>query len=222
MFNHSGLFQLGLIAMAAMAVAVIAFFVLTSSNSSVAPPQSTPTPLPSPTEIQVTPTPTEPLQPTPTPVEEKPMVFTEEELQSKLNQIVELANESGSAQISYIRVKLHQDRMLISGQGEAYGIEAKAEDIEARFEDKTVFASGEGEFSGRKMKVYGDAEIECEQGKPMVEVKKVKVGIFSAPQAVRDQLTGAINNAIHAADLELPMEFESIRIEEGKLTLVGK
>ncbi len=156
---------------------------------------------------------------------ENTIILSEEELQSKLDGLRGTANQSGVANIEYIRVKLEQDKMLLSVKGEAGGYKAEAEDLEIRFEGRTVFASGKVTALGLSPTLTAEAEVSCEAGKPSVEVKKFGLDIglpLSVLGLSKDKISGLINGAIEAAGIEVPVELESIRIEDGKLIVVYK
>ena len=155
---------------------------------------------------------------------ENTIILSEEKLQSKLDELISTANQSGTANIEYIRVKLEQDRMLVSTRGEARGYHVETEDLEVRFEEKTVFVSGKVSAFGLRPTVNIEAEINYESGKPSVEVKRFKLGAL--PLTIlglsKDKISGLINDAIEAAGIEVPVDLESISIEDGKLIMVYK
>ena len=169
------------------------------------------------------PQPTEPPQPVEISPPENTIILSEEKLQSKLDELISTANQSGTANIEYIRVKLEQDRMLVSTRGEARGYHVETEDLEVRFEEKTVFVSGKVSAFGLSPTVNIEAEINCESGKPSVEVKKFSPGLpLMVLGLSKDKISGLINDAIEAAGIEVPVDLESISIEDGKLIMVYK
>lgn len=125
------------------------------------PPAASPAQLPQPTPP---PQPTEPPQPVEASPPENTIILSEEKLQGKLDALIGTANQSGAANIEYIRVKLEQDRMLLSAKGEAKGYHVETEDLEVRFEEKTVFVSGEVSAFGISPTVNMEAEINSEAG----------------------------------------------------------
>ena len=158
------------------------------------------------------------------PLQENTIVFSEEELQSKLDRLSDMVHQSGAVKIEYIRLKLEQDRMVVSVEGEAMSHKVKTEDMEIRFEGKTAFASGKVSVFGFTPTLTAEAEINYESGKPSVEVEKFKLGVL--PLGIlglsKDKISGLINDAIEAAGIEVPVDLESIRIEDGKLIMVYK
>ena len=146
-------------------------------------------------------------------------IITEEELQSKVDSLSDMVNQSGMAEVEYIRVKLEQDRMLVSAKGKAKGQQAETEDMVVRFEGRTVFVSGKVTVLGRSPTLTLRAEINCESGKPSVEVKEFKLGgILPLLKLMglglsEDKISVLINDAIESRGLRLPFDVESIRIE---------
>ncbi len=190
--------------------------------SVVETPQPTVTPTESPT---APPAEVEPSPPEEVSQPENAIIISEEELQSKVDGLINMANQSGAAKIEYIRVKLEQDRMLVSAKGEAMGREAETEDMEVRFEGKTVFASGKVRSSGLSLTLTAEAEINTEAGKPSVEVERFSLGnplVLKMFGLSRAKVSGIINDAIESRGLKLPVDLESIRIEDGKLIVVYK
>jgi len=178
-------------------------------------PQPTTTPAESPT---VPPAEVEPL-----PLENA-IIFSEEELQSALDRLSDMVSQSDAAKVEYIRVKLEQDRMLLSAEGEARDYKLKTEDLEVRFEEKTVFVSGEVSALGISLPLTAEAEINCESGKLSVEVSEFNLsGLpLAALGLSEDKISELINDAIEAAEIEVPVDLEGIRIEDGKLIVVYK
>jgi len=189
--------------------------------------EETPQPVVTPIEP---PKPAEPSQPTelPQPVEippqENTFIFSEKELQDRVDELVDKANQSGAAKIEYMRVKLEQDRMLVSAKGEALGYQGETENLTVRFEERTVFVSGQVSAFGFTPMLTAEVEINTEEGKPSVEVKRFKLGALPLTMLglTEAKISGIINNAIESRGLKLPVDLESIRIEEGKLIVVYK
>jgi len=153
--------------------------------------------------------------------------FSQEELQTKLDKLIDMINRSDTVKVEYIRVKLEQDKILLSAEGEARGHKVKTKDLEVWSEGRTVFASGKVSTFGFSPTLTAEAEINCESGKPSVEVKEFKVGALPSPILAmlglsEDKISGLINDAIEAAGIEVPADLESIRIEDGKLIVVYK
>ncbi|GAH01386.1 unnamed protein product, partial [marine sediment metagenome] len=153
----------------------------------------------------------------------------EEELQSALDRLSDMVNQSDAAEVEYIRVELRQDRMLVSAEGKAMGIPAETEDLKVWFEGRTVFAEGKVTALGFSPTLTAEAEVSCETDEPSVEVKEFKLGALplSVLGLSEDKISGLINDAIEAAGIEVsvdrvPVELESIRIEDGKLIVVYK
>ena len=69
-----------------------------------------------------------------------------------------------------------------------------------------------------------EAEINCESGKPSVEAERFNLG--GLPLVVlglsKDKISGLINDAIEATGIEVPVDLDSIRIEDAKLIVVYK
>jgi len=221
-FKQRKLFRLMVILIVVLALVVIAVFTLvipwlTGTQVPVAEaPQPTTTPAESPTAP--------PAEVEPSPPPENIMVFSEEELQGALDRLSDMVNQSDAAKVEYIRVKLEQDRMLLSAEGEARDYKLKTEDLEVRFEEKTVFVSGEVSALGLSLPLTAEAEINCESGKPSVEVSEFNLsGLpLAALGLSEDKISELINDAIEAADIEVPVDLEGIRIEDGKLIVVYK
>ena len=153
------------------------------------------------------------------------MVFTEKELQDKVDEYIAAANQSGEAKIEYIRVKLEQDKMLVSAKGEALGYQAATEDLEVRFEGRTVFASGEVSAFQFTPTLTAEVEIKTESGKPSVEVKRFSLGnplLLRMLGLSTAKIATIINDAIESRELQLPVDLESIRIEDSKLIVAYK
>ncbi len=151
--------------------------------------------------------------------EETRLTFTEQEIASMIDEITSKTNLP--VEVDYVQIHLYQDRMLVSGQGEALGIKAKTEGIEVWFEDNRVFASGEVDISGGKVKMKVEAQIDFDQGKPCVEIQKIQAGILPIPYVLKNRLTTLINSAIEDIGLRFPVEINSIYIKDGKLILTG-
>jgi len=211
-FKRRKLFRLTVILIVILALVVIAIFTPVI-------PWLKGTPLP----VTETPQPT-----TPPPIEISPpentIIFSEEELQAKLDGLSDMINQSGKAKVEYIRVNLEQDKMLLSAEGEAMGHKVKTEGLEVRFEGKTVFVSGEVSAFGFTPMLTAEAEINCEEGKPSVEVERFNLDSLPlvALGLSKEKISELINDAIESSGLKLPVDVESIRIEDGKLIVVYK
>lgn len=185
------------------------------------------TPQPVVTPIEPT-QPAEPTQPTelPQPAEipppENTLIFSEKELQDKVDGLVDKANQSGKAKIEYIRVKLEQDKMLVSAKGEALGYQGETENLTVRFEERTASISGKVSTFGLSLTLTAEVEIHTEEGKPSVEVKRFELGALPLTMLglTEAKISGIINDAIESRELKLPVDLESIRIEDGKLIVV--
>lgn len=226
MFKRRKLFRLMVILIVVLALVAIAAFtpVIPWLTGRLVPVAEAPQPTTTPAELPTVPPPTVP----PAEVEPSPpdniMVFSEEKLQGALDRLSDMVNQSDAAKVEYIRVKLEQDRMLVSAEGEAMGHKARTEDLEVSFEGKTVFVSGNVSAFGFSPTLTAEVEINCESGKPSVEVKRFKLGAL--PLVIlglsKDKISGIINDAIEAVGIEVPVDLESIRIEDGKLIVVYK
>ena len=219
MFKRRKLFRLTVILIVILALVVIAIFtpVIPWLTGTLFPVEETPQSTTPPMVVEPPP-PIEILPP------ENTFIFSEEELQGMLDRLCDMVNQSDAAKVEYIRVKLEQDRMLLSAKGEAKGYQAETEDLEIWFEGKTVFASGEVSAFGFSPTLTAEAEVNCESGKPSVEVSEFKLDglaldILGLP---KDKISGLINDAIEAAGIEVPVDLDSIRIEGGKLIVVYK
>lgn len=221
MFKQRKLFRLMVILIVVLALVVIAAFtpVIPWLTGTLVPVVETPQPTTTPAESPTVP-PTE-VEPAPL---ENTIIFSEEELQSALDRLSDMVNQSDAAKVEYIRVKPEQDRMLLSAEGEARGYKLKTEDLEVRFGEKTVFVSGEVSALGLSLPLTAEAEINCESGKPSVEVSEFNLGglPLAALGLSEDKISELINDAIEAAEIEVPVDLESIRIEDGKLIVVYK
>ncbi len=219
MFKRRNLFRLTVILIVILAVVVIATFTpVIPWLTAQLPIAETPQPTVPPTELPTVPPPMEISPP------ENTIILSEEELQVKVNELIDMANQSGKARVEYIRVKLEQDRMLLSAEGEAMGHKARTEALEIRFEGKAVFVSGNVSALGLSLMLTAEAEINCEAGKPSVEVSEFKLGALplAALGLSKDKISELINDAIEAAEIEVPVDLESIRIEDEKLIVVYK
>jgi len=188
------------------------------------PVAEAPQPATTPAESSTVPPPTvPPAEVEPLPLENA-IIFSEEELRSALDRLSDMVSQSDAAKVEYIRVKLEQDRMLLSAEGEARDYKLKTEDLEVRFEEKTVFVSGEVSALGLSLPLTAEAEINCESGKPSVEVSEFNLGglPLAALGLSEDKISELINDAIEAAEIEAPVDLEGIRIEDGKLIVVYK
>ena len=218
-FKRRKLFRLTIILIVILALVVIAIFtpVIPWLTGTLFPIAETPQPTTPPTVVEPPP----PIEISPP---ENTIIFSEEELQSILDRLSDMVNQSGAARVEYMRVKLVKDKMLLSAKGEAEGYHAETEDLEIWFEGKTVFASGEVSAFGLSPTLTAEAEINCESGKPSVEVSEFKLGglplhVLGLP---KDKISGLINGAIEATGIEAPVDLDSIRIEDGKLIVVYK
>jgi len=153
---------------------------------------------------------------------ENALVFSEKELQDKMDELIDRANQSGEAEIEYIRVKLEEDRMLVSTKGEALGLSGETENLTVRFEGRTMFASGKVNAFGFNPTLTAEVEIYTEEGKPGVEVKSFKLGALPLKLLglTEAKISEIINSAIESRGVELPAGLESIRIEDGELIVV--
>ncbi len=187
----------------------------------LSPTEEPPQPSVTPTEL---PQSTEPPQPVEISLQENALTLSEKELQDKVDKLIDMANQSGEAKIEYIRVKLEQDKMLISAEGEVRGYKGKTEDLVVRFEGRTVFASGKVSAFGLSPTLTATVEIDTEAGKPSVEVKSFKLGVWAISRfgLSKDKISEIINDAIESGGLKLPVDLESIRIEDGKIIVVYK
>ena len=146
-----------------------------------------------------------------------------------VNGLIEKANQTGSANLTYIRVRLEQDSMLVSAKGEALGFQAEtAEDMEVRFEGRTVFASGKVNIYGFAPMLVTEIELNCQTGKPAVDVKTFELGnvlpllkMMGIPIS-KEKIAGMINSTLESSGLIFICNLESIRIEDGKLILTYK
>ncbi len=227
MFKRRNLFRLTVILVVILALVVVVAFtpVIPWLKGALFPVVETPQPTTTPAE-----TPTAPpavVEPSPPPEISQPentIIFSEEELQDKMDELINAANRSDAANIEYIRVKLEQDKMLVSVEGEALGYQVETKDLEVRFEGRTVFASGKVSALGFTPTLTAEVEINTEAGKPSVEVKRFRLGAL--PLALlglsTDKISGLINDAIESRGLKLPVDLESIRIEDGKFILTYK
>jgi len=165
--------------------------------------------------------PTEPLQPKEALPQENVIIFSEKELQDMVDELVDRVNQSGKAEIESIRVRLEQDRMLVSIKGEAFDNRVETEDMEIRFEDRTMFASGKASAFGLTTTLTAEVDINSEAGKLSVEVKTFKLGALplSMLGLSGDKISATINDLIESRELTLPFDLESIRIEDGKLII---
>ncbi len=220
MFKQRNLFRLTVILIVVLVLVVIATF------TPVIPwLKGTPLPIVETPQPAVPPTVVEPLPPVEISPLENTIIFSEEELQSKLDGLSDMVNQSGTARVEYIRVKLVKDRMLLSAEGEARGHKVKTEELEVWFKGRTVFAEGKVSALGFSLTLTVEAEINCESGKPSVEVKEFNLEelpstLLAAFGLSEDKISGLINDAIEAAGIEVPVDLESIRIEDGKLIVV--
>ncbi len=235
MFRQRKLFRLTVILIVILALVAIATLtpVIPWLTGALFPVVETPQPVTPPAESPVTPPAESPAAP-PTAVEPSPpveisppenaIIFSEEKLQSALDRLSVMVNQSDVARVEYIRVKLEQDKMLLSAKGEAIGNQVETDDLEVRFEGRTVFAEGEVSALGLSLPFTAEAEINYEAGRPSVEVSKFNLG--GLPLAFlglsEDKISELINDAIEAAEIEVPVDLESIRIEDGKLIIVYK
>ncbi len=226
MFKQRKLFRLMVILIVVLALVAIAAFTLVIPwlTGRLVPVVEAPQPTTLPAESPTVPPPTvPPAEVEPLPLENA-IIFSEEELQSALDRLSDMVNQSDAAKVEYIRVKLEQDRMLLSAEGEARDYKLKTEDLEVRFEEKTVFVSGEVSALGLSLPLTAEAEINCESGKPSVEVSEFNLGglPLAALGLSEDKISELINDAIEAAEIEVPVDLEGIRIEDGKLIVVYK
>ena len=221
MFKQRKLFWLMVILIVVLALVAIAAFtpVIPWLTGRLVPVAEAPQPTTPPAESPTVP----PAEVEPAPLENT-IIFSEEELQSALDRLSDMVNQSDAAEVEYIRVKLEQDRMLLSAEGEVRDYKLKTEDLEVRFEEKTVFVSGEVSALGFSLPLTAEAEINCESGKPSVEVSEFNLGglPLAALGLSEDKISELINDAIEAAEIEVPVDLEGIRIEDGKLIVVYK
>jgi len=190
----------------------------TPTPTTMPTPTSTPTPKPT-SKPTSTPTP----QPTTAPPPDNTRIFTEEELQKIVDEYVEKANQSSSVNIEYINVKLEPDKMLISVKGEALGYQGETVDnIEVRFEGRTVYAEGTVKALGFTPVLKARAELKCEGGKPAVEVQSFALGGLPLKMLgiTKEKISGMINDVLESRGITFICEIESIRIEDNKLILV--
>ena len=226
MFKQRKVLRLMVILIVVLALVAIAVFTLVIPwlTGTQVPVAEAPQPVTTPAESPTVPPPTvPPAEVEPLPLENA-IIFSEEELQSALDRLSDMVNQSDAAEVEYLRVKLEQDRMLLSAEGEARDYKLKTEDLEVRFEEKTVFVSGEVSALGLSLPLTAEAEINCESGKPSVEVSEFNLsGLpLAALGLSEDKISELINDAIEAADIEVPVDLEGIRIEDGKLIVVYK
>ena len=120
MFKQRNLLRLMVILVVVLALGAIAVFtpVIPWLTGRLLPvvetPQPTVTPAESPTAPPIE---VEPSPPMEVPPPENTIIFSEEELQGALSKLIDMANQSEAAKIEYIRVKLEQDKMLLSAEG---------------------------------------------------------------------------------------------------------
>ncbi|MCD6452811.1 MAG: hypothetical protein J7K77_00730 [Dehalococcoidales bacterium] len=167
------------------------------------------------------PIPPPPAEPSPP---ENTLIFSEEELQNRVNDLVRQANQSSQVAIDYLQVKLDEDRMLVSAKGDILGHHLETENLEVYFEARTVSASGKISALGGHPTLIANVEINTEQGKPQVTVKRFRLG--GLPLKLlgisRDDIATTINQAIESRGLMLPVDLEDIRIEARQLIVQYK
>ena len=104
------------------------------------------------------------------------------------------------------------------------GLKVETEDLKGWFEGKMAFVSGEVSVLGLSLTLIVEAEVNYESGKPSVEVKEF--GLGNLPLALlglsKDKISELINDAIETTGIEVPVDLESIRIEDEKLIVVYK
>ncbi len=163
-------------------------------------------------------------QATATPVISKVLSFSEAELQAKVDELANILNSSTSAKVEYLQVKLEPDRMLVSAKGQAKGLEAQTEDLELRFQGRTVFVAGTLTASGFSVTPRAEIEIITEAGKPSIAVKKL-TGILPLKFLLgidESKVTGLVNGLIQSRNVTLPFDIESISIENARLVIIKK
>lgn len=168
---------------------------------------------------------TQPSQlPQPSPPATKETSLTQEELQQMFDGFIAKANASGKAKIEYLRVKMEQDRMLVSARGEAMGYQGETENMEVRFKGRTLFASGVVKAFGLAPQLVAEVDITTVGGKPKVEVKNFQLGglPLTMLNLGPERITAIINGAIESRGWKLPFDIESLRIEGSKLIIVPK
>lgn len=147
--------------------------------------------------------------------------FTEEELQKALNSFIETANQSDKVNIEYTQIKLEQDKILISAKGEAMGYSGETENLEVRFEGRTVHAEGIVKAFGLSPKMTLILDITTTDKKPVVSVTTFKLG--GLPMTMLnlgpERISGIINSQIESRGWKLPADLESISIQDGKLVI---
>ena len=186
------------------------------------PPESTTPPAQPPQPVEP-PQSTEPLPPAEITPPEGVLSFSEKELQDRVAGLVEMANQSGEVNMEYVSARLKDDKMLISVEGEARGYQVKADDMEVRFEGKTMFATGLVTALGISLTLTTEVEIDIDGGEPSVEMKSFRLGsplVLRMLNLSNDKIEAIINDAIKSRELNLPMDLESVRIENGKLIVV--
>ncbi|MFC2017493.1 hypothetical protein ACFLUD_03675 [Chloroflexota bacterium] len=235
MFKQRNLFRLTVILAVVLALVVIAVFtpVVPWLKGALSPivetPQPTITPVEPPSAPPAVVEPPPPVVEPPPPVEssepENTIILSEEELQDIVDALTATANRSDTVNIEYVRVRLDQDKMLVSAEGEAMGRHVETKDMEVRFVGRTMFVSGNVSALGFTPTLIAEVEISSEEGKPSVDVKRFKLGgvlLLLKMMGVglsADKISGLINDTIEASGLKLPFDVESIRIEDGKLII---
>lgn len=181
--------------------------------------------MPAEPEEPETPAPSLPVEPEVSPTMENKLVLSEKELQDKLAGLLTRV-KSADMELESLSVKLEQDRMLVSTRGTLFGIQAEIEDLEVRFDGKTVTAEGPVKAAGFSPILKTVVDINTVDGIPGVEVKEFKLGagslLLSMFNITKERITEMVNSNIKAKGMKLPFDVEKISIEDGKLIIEHK
>jgi hypothetical protein len=183
---------------------------LTPSPVTTEAPVSTSSPLPSSSV-----SPSEPSLKLVLTLTDSTLSFSEQELQNMSKQLMAMVNNNGKANVSNMNIKLEPDKILISASGQAMGISAEAENLAVSFTGRTVTVEGDVKAYNLKPKLTLIADINTVSGKPVVEVKRFRLG--GLPMTMLnlspERVASIINSNIESRGLKLPSDLESISIK---------
>jgi len=166
-----------------------------------------------------------PIGPTPpvSPATPKILVYTEAELQEIISRLVPMLNGSGKGNIEYLNVKLDQGRMLISARGNAMGYQAETENLEITFAGLTVSVRGKVKAMRYETALALILDIITRDGKPAITMKEFNMGslglVLNMLGYSKEKIQNIINSSIESGAWKLPLDLQSISIQDGKLTI---
>ncbi len=85
-----------------------------------------------------------------------------------------------------------------------------------------VELSGEGPFGGLHATMTGRADVYVQDGVPVVSIYELKMGKAELPDFLRFELEDQLNRQLALRQDVLPLVFDEIGLQEGRLTVRGR